>query len=113
MLEIYQFVEQAIAVSIFFERDREFVVRDGEIVIVDEFTQCRITGHDDERLLFPHGPRDRSHPGVADEIEILNSRRLMERVVKDLDLNIQYFKEGNVNLNKTNAVICHGLKDFK
>ena len=33
---------------------------------------------------------------LADEIEILNSRRLMEKVVTELDLNIQYFAEGNV-----------------
>ena len=33
---------------------------------------------------------------LTDQIEILNSRRLMEEVVKDLNLNIQYFSEGNV-----------------
>lgn len=33
---------------------------------------------------------------LADEIEILNSRRLMEKVVTELNLNIQYFAEGNV-----------------
>lgn len=33
---------------------------------------------------------------LADEIEIFNSRKLMEKVVTELDLNIQYFVEGNV-----------------
>ena len=38
MLNIYQYVERAIKVEREFIRDRQYVVRDGEIVIVDEFT---------------------------------------------------------------------------
>lgn len=38
MVNIYQYIEQAIMVSREYHRDRQFVVRDGEIVIVDEFT---------------------------------------------------------------------------
>jgi preprotein translocase subunit SecA len=38
MVSIYQYVERAIKVLRDFQRDREYVVRNGEIVIVDEFT---------------------------------------------------------------------------
>ena len=38
MVSIYEYVEQAIKVGREFFCDRQYVVRDGEIVIVDEFT---------------------------------------------------------------------------
>jgi len=38
MFSIYEYVERAIKVNREFFRDRQYVVRDGEIVIVDEFT---------------------------------------------------------------------------
>jgi len=38
MVSIYQYVEQAIMVRREYQLDRQYVVRDGEIVIVDEFT---------------------------------------------------------------------------
>ncbi|RMG00407.1 MAG: preprotein translocase subunit SecA [Planctomycetota bacterium] len=38
MFHIYEYVERAIKVARDYIRDREYVVRDGEIVIVDEFT---------------------------------------------------------------------------
>jgi len=38
MVNIYQFVERAIMVAREYTLDRQYVVRDGEIVIVDEFT---------------------------------------------------------------------------
>jgi preprotein translocase subunit SecA len=38
MFHIYQYVERAIKVKREFIRDRQFVIRDGEVVIVDEFT---------------------------------------------------------------------------
>jgi preprotein translocase subunit SecA len=38
MFELYEFVERAILVQDKFQRDRHYVVRDQEIVIVDEFT---------------------------------------------------------------------------
>jgi len=38
MFHIYQYVERAIKVEKDFLRDRQYVVRDGEVVIVDEFT---------------------------------------------------------------------------
>jgi preprotein translocase subunit SecA len=38
MFELYEFVERAILVSQNYHRDRQYVVRDGEVVIVDEFT---------------------------------------------------------------------------
>lgn len=38
MFHIYQYVERAIKVSRDYIRDRQYVVRDGEVVIVDEFT---------------------------------------------------------------------------
>jgi preprotein translocase subunit SecA len=38
MFHIYEYVERAIKVARDFIRDREYVVKDGEIVIVDEFT---------------------------------------------------------------------------
>ena len=38
MFTIYDYIERAIKVSEFFSLDRQYVVRDGEIVIVDEFT---------------------------------------------------------------------------
>ncbi len=38
MVSIYEYIEQAIKVSKEFFRDRQYVVHDGEIVIVDEFT---------------------------------------------------------------------------
>ena len=38
MVSIYEYVEQAIKVDREFFRDRQYVIRDGEIVIVDEFT---------------------------------------------------------------------------
>ncbi len=38
MFHIYQYVERAIKVQKDFHRDRQYVVRDGEVVIVDEFT---------------------------------------------------------------------------
>ena len=38
MVNIYQYVERAVLVDREYHRDRQFVVRDGEIVIVDEFT---------------------------------------------------------------------------
>jgi capsular exopolysaccharide synthesis family protein len=33
---------------------------------------------------------------IADQIEVLNSRRLMQEVVKELNINIEYFSQGNV-----------------
>ena len=38
MVNIYQYVERAILVDREYHLDRQYVVRDGEIVIVDEFT---------------------------------------------------------------------------
>jgi preprotein translocase subunit SecA len=38
LVEMYEYMERAIKVSRDFHLDREYVVRDGEIVIVDEFT---------------------------------------------------------------------------
>ncbi|MFZ5832933.1 MAG: preprotein translocase subunit SecA [Planctomycetota bacterium] len=38
MVPIYQYIEQALVVAREYHRDRQYVVRDGEIVIVDEFT---------------------------------------------------------------------------
>ncbi len=38
MFSIYEYIERAIKVDHDFVRDRQYVVRDGEIVIVDEFT---------------------------------------------------------------------------
>ncbi len=38
MFNIYQYIERAVKVEREFIRDRQYVVRDGEIVIVDEFT---------------------------------------------------------------------------
>ena len=38
MMDIYEQLEQAIFVDLNYFRDRQYVVRDGEIVIVDEFT---------------------------------------------------------------------------
>jgi preprotein translocase subunit SecA len=38
MLSIYEYIERAIKVNREFIRDRQYVVRDGEVVIVDEFT---------------------------------------------------------------------------
>ena len=38
MVNIYQYIERAIVVNREYHLDRQFVVRDGEIVIVDEFT---------------------------------------------------------------------------
>jgi preprotein translocase subunit SecA len=38
MFTIYEYIERAIKVEREFFRDRQFVVRDGEVVIVDEFT---------------------------------------------------------------------------
>lgn len=63
---------------------------------------------------------------ISDQIEILNSRRLMEEVVKELNLNIQYFSEGNVKnlesyispvvvsfLNKDTLNTISGVKSFR
>ena len=38
MVNIYRYIEQAIMVDREYTRDRQFVIRDGEVVIVDEFT---------------------------------------------------------------------------
>lgn len=38
LLDIYEQIEQAIFVDLNYVRDRQYVVRDGEVVIVDEFT---------------------------------------------------------------------------
>lgn len=38
LIDIYEYVERAIKVAREFHTDRQFVVRDGEVVIVDEFT---------------------------------------------------------------------------
>ena len=38
MVNIYHYIEQAIMVEREYKRDRQFVIRDGEVVIVDEFT---------------------------------------------------------------------------
>src|SRR5207253_1669048 len=38
MFTIYEYIERAIKVEREFVRDRQYVVRDGEVVIVDEFT---------------------------------------------------------------------------
>ena len=38
MVNIYQYIERAILVDREYKLDRQYVVRDGEIVIVDEFT---------------------------------------------------------------------------
>lgn len=38
LLELYQFVEQAIAVEHFYQDGRQYLIRDGEVHIVDEFT---------------------------------------------------------------------------
>src|SRR5512136_1225742 len=38
MVNIYQYIERAILVDREYHFDRQYVVRDGEIVIVDEFT---------------------------------------------------------------------------
>src|SRR5690554_4181984 len=37
-----------------------------------------------------------SQSGFENEIQILKSKSLTERVVKELDLNIRYFREGNI-----------------
>ena len=38
MFTIYEYIERAIKVDREFFRDRQYVVRDGEVIIVDEFT---------------------------------------------------------------------------
>src|SRR5207253_2202958 len=38
MFSIYEYIERAIKVEREFFRDRQYVVKDGEVVIVDEFT---------------------------------------------------------------------------
>ena len=38
LIDIYSYVERAVKVAREYQRDREFVVRNGEVVIVDEFT---------------------------------------------------------------------------
>ena len=38
LLDIYDHIEQAIQVAIYFKKDRHYVIRDEEVVIVDEFT---------------------------------------------------------------------------
>ncbi|MFN9454722.1 MAG: preprotein translocase subunit SecA, partial [Gemmatimonadota bacterium] len=38
LLEIYEAVERALRAREFFRRDRQYVVRDGKVVIIDEFT---------------------------------------------------------------------------
>ena len=38
LLDIYEFIEQAILVANRYSNDRHYVIRDGEVVIVDEFT---------------------------------------------------------------------------
>lgn len=38
VLDIYQQIEQAIYVELNYARDRHYIIRDGEVVIVDEFT---------------------------------------------------------------------------
>jgi preprotein translocase subunit SecA len=38
MMDIYEQLEQAIFVELNYVRDRQYVIRDGEVVIVDEFT---------------------------------------------------------------------------
>lgn len=38
---------------------------------------------------------------VENEIEILSSRRLMSKVVEELDLEIQYFSEGNIKTSES------------
>lgn len=38
LLELYQFVEQSIAVEHFYQDGRQYLIRDGEVQIVDEFT---------------------------------------------------------------------------
>ena len=38
MLDLYESIERAIRVNQYYVRDRHYVVRDGEVVIVDEFT---------------------------------------------------------------------------
>ncbi|MEQ3655881.1 MAG: polysaccharide biosynthesis tyrosine autokinase [Dokdonia sp.] len=63
---------------------------------------------------------------LSDQIAILNSRRLMEEVVKELNLNVQYFSEGNVKnlesyiapvvvsfLNKDTLNYISGIKTFR
>jgi capsular exopolysaccharide synthesis family protein len=63
---------------------------------------------------------------IADQIEILNSRRLMKEVVKELGIHIQYFKQGNVKdmesynapivmsfLNKEAEDAIEGRKEFR
>ena len=38
MIDLYQYIERAIKVNRDFHLDRQYVVQEGEIVIVDEFT---------------------------------------------------------------------------
>jgi len=38
LVELYSAIERALVVAHFFDRDRQYVVRDGEVVIVDELT---------------------------------------------------------------------------
>ena len=43
-VKLVNFVENAVKAQIIFEKDREYVVRDGEVVIVDEFTGRLMAG---------------------------------------------------------------------
>jgi preprotein translocase subunit SecA len=84
LLDLYEYIERAIRVHLDYHLDRQYVVRDGEIVIVDEFTG---------RLAEGRKWRDGIHQAVEakEQIEVSVPTGQAARItVQDLFLRYKY-----------------------
>ena len=70
LLEIYESVERALRAKQFFTRDRQYVVRDGKIVIIDEFTGRAAEGRSWRDGLHQAVEAKESRDTESDEIEM-------------------------------------------
>ena len=85
LLEIYESVERALRAKQFFTRDRQYVVRDGKIVIIDEFTGRAAEGRSWRDGLHQAVEAKESRDTESDEIEMTTGAGHAARVtIQDL-----------------------------
>ena len=85
LLEIYESVERALRAKQFFTRDRQYVVRDGKIVIIDEFTGRAAEGRSWRDGLHQAVEAKESRDTGSDEIEMTTGAGHAARVtIQDL-----------------------------
>jgi preprotein translocase subunit SecA len=78
--ELTHFLEQALKAQALFHRDRDYIVRDGEVIIVDEFTGRQMLGR-------------RYSEGLHQAIEAKESVRVQRETVTEATITFQnYFR---------------------